>query len=188
MLTRTQKEGEVAELQQRFRRAKSVFVAEYRGLSVAAVDALRAKLRAEGKGDFEYRVAKNTLIKLAAAGSAGEALAPHLAGPTGLAFSYGDPARLAKVLVDYAKEHEVFKLRGGVVEGAALGRAEIATLATLPSLDELRAKLLGLIQAPATKVAGVLAAPAGQLARLVAARQRKLEEAGSGAPAAPAAS
>lgn len=178
MLTRAQKESEVAELQQRFQRASSVFIAEYRGLSVAAVDALRARLRAAGGADFEYRVAKNTLVRRAASGAAGDALAAHLKGPTALAFSFGDPARLAKVLVDYAKEHEVFKLRGGVMEGKPLGVAEIATLATLPSLDELRAKLVGLLQAPATKVAGVLAAPAGQLARLVAARQKKLEEAG----------
>ena len=178
MLTRAQKETEVAELQERFARASSVFVAEYRGLSVAAVDALRAKLRAAGGADFEYRVAKNTLIRRAASGAAGDALAEHLRGPTALAFSFGDPARLAKVLVDYAKENEVFKLRGGLMEGQPLGVEEIATLATLPSLDELRAKLVGLIQAPATKIAGVLAAPAGQLARLVAARQKKLEEAG----------
>lgn len=177
MLTRGQKETEVAELQERFQRASSVFVAEYRGLTVAAVDALRAKLRAAGGADFEYRVAKNTLVRRAATGAEGEALAAHLKGPTALAFSFGDPAKLAKVLVDYAKDNEVFKLRGGVMDGVPLGAAEIATLATLPSLDELRAKLVGLIQAPATKVAGVLAAPAGQLARLTAARQQKLEEA-----------
>jgi len=174
VLTRTQKQTEVAELTERFRRARSVFVAEYRGLSVAAVDALRAKLRAEGKGTFEYHVAKNTLVRRAAADSPAAALAPHLVGPTGLAFSYGDPARLAKVLVDYAKDHEVFKLRAGVVEGQTLDQREIATLATLPSIEELRGKLLGLILAPATKLAGVIAAPAGQLARLVAARQEKL--------------
>jgi len=177
VLTRAQKQDEVAQLKERFERARSVFVADYRGLSVAAVDALRAKLRAEGKGDFEYRVAKNTLIRRAAPGPVGEALAAHLEGPTAVAFSYGDPARLAKVLVDYAKDHEVFQLRVGVVEGKPVGRAEIATLATLPSLEALRARLVGLIQAPATKLAGVIAAPAGQLARLVAARQKELEKA-----------
>jgi large subunit ribosomal protein L10 len=127
--------------------------------------------------DFEYRVTKNTLVRRAAAGAVGDALAPHLKGPTALAFSYGDPARLAKVLVDYAKGNEVFKVRGGIMDGLALGVDEIATLATLPSLDELRGKLIGLIQAPATKVAGVLVAPAGQLARLMAARQEQLAEA-----------
>ena len=177
MLTRTQKETEVEELHERFQRASSVFVAEYRGLSVAATDTLRSQLRAAGGTDFEYRVTKNTLVRRAAAGAVGDALAPHLKGPTALAFSYGDPARLAKVLVDYAKGNEVFKVRGGIMDGRALDVDEIATLATLPSLDELRGKLIGLIQAPATKVAGVLAAPAGQLARLMAARQEKLSEA-----------
>lgn len=177
MLTRTQKETEVAELQERFQRASSVFVAGYRGLSVAAVDALRAKLQAAGGSDFEYRVTKNTLARRALDGAVRDALAPHLVGPTALAFSYGDPAKLAKVLVDYAKDHEIFKLRGGVMDGQALGSAEVATLATLPSLDELRAKLVGLIQAPATKVAGVLAAPAGQLARLMSKRQEQLADA-----------
>jgi large subunit ribosomal protein L10 len=178
VLTRAQKETEVAELQDRFRRASSVFLAEYRGLDVAAVDRLRARLRSEGQGAFEYRVAKNTLMRRAAAGSSGEALVPHLRGPTGVAFSFGDPVRLAKVLVDYSKEHEVFRLRAGLLEGRAIGAAEIATLATLPSLEELRARLVGLVQAPATKLVRVLAAPGGQLARLVAARQSKLEEAG----------
>jgi len=179
LLTRAQKETEVAELQERFRRATSIFVADYRGLTVAAVDALRARLRKEGDGQFEYRVAKNTLVRRAVAGSAAETLTPHLQGPTALAFSYGDPARLAKILVDYAKEHEVFELRAGVVEGKAVGTDEIATLATLPSLEELRGRIVGLIQAPATKLAGVLAAPAGQIARVVAARQEQLAEGGA---------
>ncbi|MCL4686626.1 50S ribosomal protein L10 [Myxococcota bacterium] len=178
MLTRAQKETEVAELHERFQRASSVFVAEYRGLSVAAVDALRSRLRTAGGTDFEYRVAKNTLVRRAAAGAIGDALAPHLEGPTALAFSFGDPTRLAKVLVDYAKDNEVFKVRGGFMDGQPLGAEEVATLATLPSLDELRGKLIGLVLAPATKIAGVLAAPAGQLARLMTARQEKLEEAG----------
>jgi large subunit ribosomal protein L10 len=178
VLTRAEKQTEVEELGSRFQRATSVFLADYRGLTVAAVDSLRAKLRAAGPGAYEYRVAKNSLIRRAAAGSAGEALAAKLAGPTALAFSFGDPAKLAKVLVDYAKEHEVFVLRSAVVDGKALDKAEIARLATLPSLDTLRAQLIGLLQAPATKLVGVLAAPGGQLARVVAARQRKLEESG----------
>ena len=177
MLTRAQKETEVTELQDRFQRASSVFLAEYRGLTVAAVDRLRARLRAEGQGAFEYRVSKNTLLRRAAAGSAGESLVPHLRGPTAIAFSFGDPARLAKLLVDYARENEVFQLRAGVVQGRTVGAAEIATLATLPSLDELRGRLIGLVQAPATKVVQVLAAPGAQLARLVTARKSKLAEA-----------
>jgi large subunit ribosomal protein L10 len=175
MLTRSQKETEVAELQDRFARASSVFIADYRGLSVAAVDKLRGELRKNGANDFEYRVTKNTLIRRAVAGSNAEPLVEHFQGPTALAFSFGDPVRLAKILVDYAKEHEVFALRAALVEGKPLGTAEIARLATLPSLDQLRAQLVGLVQAPATKLARLLSAPAGQLARVVSARQRALE-------------
>lgn len=179
MLTRAQKKTEVEELRDRFTRATSVFVAEYRGLTVANVDDLRAKMRAAGADAFEYRVAKNTLLRLAAAGSAGEKLTTHFTGPTAVAFSFGDPARLAKLLVDYAKDKEPFKLRGAVVEGQTLGTAEIATLATLPSLDELRGKLIGLLQAPAGQLARLLAAPPGQIARVVGARHKQLEEAGA---------
>lgn len=180
MLTRAQKNTEVEALRDRFTRATSVFVAEYRGLSVANVDDLRAKMRAAGGADaFEYRVAKNTLLRLAAAGSAGEKLTAHFTGPTAIAFSFGDPARLAKLLVDYAKEREPFKLRGAVVEGQALGMDEIATLATLPSLDELRGRLIGLLQAPAGQLARLLAAPPGQIARVIGARHKQLEEAGA---------
>jgi large subunit ribosomal protein L10 len=178
MLTRSQKETEVAELRDRFGRATSVFVAEYRGLDVAAVDALRAKMRAVDPDAFEYRVAKNTLLRKASEGSSSAALVEHFRGPTAVAFSFGDPVRLAKILVDYAKDREHFKMRGAVVEGQALGLSEIATLATLPSLDELRGKLIGLLQAPAGQLARLLAAPGGQIARVVGARHKQLEEAG----------
>ncbi|MDJ0869106.1 MAG: 50S ribosomal protein L10 [Myxococcota bacterium] len=178
MLTRAQKQSEVSDLKERFERATSVFVADYRGLSVSAVDDLRSKLRSEGGGDFEYRVSKNTLLRLAAAGSDVEQLTEHFRGPTSLALSYGDPVGLAKVLVDYAKQNEVFELRAGVVDGKPVDSGEIATLATLPNLDQLRAKLIGVIQAPATKIAGVLQAPAGQLARLMEARRGVLAEEG----------
>lgn len=179
MLTRSQKEIEVAELRDRFTRATSVFVAEYRGLDVASVDALRAKMRTAGAGAFEYRVAKNTLLRKAAEGSAGASLLPHFSGPTAVAFSFGDPAKLAKLLVDYAKDKEPFKLRGAVVDGHALGGAEIAQLATLPSLDELRGNLIGLLLAPAGQLARLLAAPGAQIARVVGAHQRQLAEAGA---------
>ncbi len=176
MLTRTQKQEAVVELKGCFERANSVFVADYRGLDVPAVNKLRSEIRSKGEGDYEYRVTKNTLLRIAVEGSEAESLREHFEGPTALAFSYGDPAGLAKILVDFSEDYEVFELRGGVVDGQAVGQAEIATLATLPSLDELRGKLIGLIQAPATKIAGVLQAPAGQLARLMSARNDQLNE------------
>lgn len=181
MLTRTQKEEVVGDLAGKFARATSVFVAEYRGLDVARVDSLRRKLRAEGAEAYEYRVMKNTLLRRAAQGTGVESIAAHFKGPTAIAISYGDPVRLAKILVDYAKDNEIFQLRGGMLEGRALARADIATLAKLPSLNELRGQLIGLLQAPAAKIARVLAAPAGQLARVVEARRAKLEEAGGAA-------
>ena len=176
MLTRAQKEEAVVALKGCFERATSVFVADYRGLDVPSANKLRGEIRAKGEGEYEYRVTKNTLIRLAVTGSEAELLREHFEGPTALAFSYGDPVGLAKILVDFSKDHEVFELRAGLVDGAALGEAEIATLATLPSLDALRSKLIALVQAPATKIAGVLQAPAGQLARLASARKDQLEQ------------
>ena len=179
MLTRAQKEEQVADLRERFGRATSVVVAEYRGLSVQASEQLRRQLRAEGAGQYEYRVTKNSLLRRAAEGNDVSVVIDHFKGPTAVAISYGDPVRLAKILVDYAKQHEIFQIRGGMLDGRALAQAAIAPLATLPSLDELRGRLVGLLQAPAANVARILAAPGAQLARLMEARRKQLEEAGA---------
>jgi large subunit ribosomal protein L10 len=183
MLTRSQKEELVSELHEKFARANSVIVAEYRGLDVARVDALRRKLRAEGQGAFEYKVTKNTLLRRAAEGTDVACVTAHFKGPTAIAVSFGDPVALAKILVAYAKDNEIFQLRGGMLDGKPLDKAEIATLATLPSLDALRGKLVGLLQAPAAQLARLMNAPAGQLARVVEARRKALEEGGAAASA-----
>jgi len=176
VLTIAQKKEAVAELRDKFARAKGIFVADYSGLDVEAVNQLRRKLRAEGGGDYEYRVHKNTLMRRAAEGSEVEPIVEHFVGPTALAISYGDPAGLAKALVSYAKDNQAFELRGGLLDGRSIDVSEVKTLATLPSLDQIRAKLVGLIQAPAQKIAMVLCAPAGQLARVVEARRAAIEE------------
>ncbi len=178
MLTRAEKEEQVADLSERFGRAKSVFVADYRGVTVDQVNVLRSKLRADGSQDYEYRVTKNTLLRRAAENAGVGVLGEHFKGPTAVALSYGDPVNLAKILVDFAKENQAFEIQGGVLEGVALGAEEVATLATLPSLDELRGKLVGLLQAPAQKLAMLMSAPAGQLARVVDARRAQLDESG----------
>ena len=165
------------ELKQKLGRATSVIVADYRGLDVFAVNALRAKLRATGS--CEYRVVKNSILRRACEGTGVASIASHAKGPTALALAFGDPVALAKTLVDFAKQHEVFQLRAGVLEGKALDKSEIATLATLPSLSELRARLVGVLQAPAQKLVMVLSAPAAQLARLAEARSQKLSEGGA---------
>ncbi len=181
MLTYQQKQEAVAELKEKFERANSVIAVDYRGLDVPAINELRVKLR-QG-GDNEYRVVKNSILRLAVEGGEIASLAEHFQGPTAIAFSYGDPAGMAKTLVEFANDHEALELKGGVLDGKTVGTAEIATLATLPSLNELRGKLVGLIQAPATKIAMVLKAPAAQIARLADARRSQLQEgqAGGGA-------
>lgn len=181
MLTYAQKQEAVAELKDKFGRATSVIVADYRGLDVQEVNELRSNLRKAGDGANEYRVVKNSLLRRAAEGSQVEHVVEHFQGPTAIAISFDDPVALAKSLVDYAKEHEAFELRAGVLDGKAIDPGEIKTLATLPSLDELRGKIVGLLQAPAQKIAAVLAAPPSQMARVVDARRAQLEASGDGA-------
>ena len=179
MLTRQQKESQVTELRDKFARAESVIVVDYRGIDVQSVNLLRGKLRSEEEaGSFEYRVTKNTLLRRAVASTEAEALEKSFEGPTGVAFAYSEPVRLAKILVDYAKDHEAFELKAGFLDGRTIDTAEIETLATLPSLDELRSQFVGLLQAPATKLAQIIQAPAAQLARLVEARRKDLEASG----------
>jgi large subunit ribosomal protein L10 len=177
MLTRAQKEEQVAELKDLFGRATCIYVADYRGLGVEPLNALRRRIRREGGGEYEYRVSKNRLLKRAAEGSDVAGISQHFTGPTAIAVSFGDPAGLARILDDFAKDHETFVLKAGLLDGAPLSRGEIATLATLPSLDELRGKLVGLLQAPAARLARLLLEPGAKLARVVQARSR---EAGAG--------
>jgi large subunit ribosomal protein L10 len=178
VLTRAQKVEQVGELREKFARATSVYVADFRGLDVQSTNSLRRKIRSEGKGSYEYRVAKNTILRRAAEGSNVEDIAAHFDGPTVIAMSYGDPVGLAKILTEFAKDHEQLKLRGGLLEGRAVDVAAIGTLATLPSLLTLRAKILGLIQSPATRLARLVAEPGAALARLVEARRGSLGPAG----------
>ena len=179
MLTRTQKEEQVAELRDKFARATSVFVADYRGITVDEANLLRSRLRGDtAGGEVDYQVTKNSVLRRAASESPVDVLNDTFNGPTAVAISYGDPAALAKLLVGYAEDSEAFELKGAFLDGRALDDGEIKTLATLPSLDELRGKLVGLLQAPAGKLARLLNEPAGQLARLVEARRNALEQAG----------
>jgi len=177
VLTRAQKEEQVAELREKFERASCVYVADYCGLDVESANELRRKLRREGGGEFEYRVTKNSVLRLAAGDTPVKEVAEHFQGPTAIALSFGDPVGLAKVLMDFAKDHEVFTLKGGVLEGSAIDAPGIAKLATLPSLDQLRGKIVGLIQAPASKLVRLFVEPGAQVARVLGARGRQEGEA-----------
>ena len=173
MLTRAQKEEQIADLKERFGRASCVYVADYRGIDVAAANELRSKLHSEGRGDYEYRVTKNTVLRFAAGDTVVEGIAEHFQGPTAIAISYGDPVGLARILTNFAKDHEAFTLKAGVLEGSVIDAAAIVKIATLPPLDHLRGMLIGLIQAPATKLVRLLLEPGAQLARVLGARGRQ---------------
>lgn len=162
-MDRAQKQESIEALKSVFADAGAVVVTHYMGLTVAEMTDLRLRLRKEGAA---LKVVKNTLVQKALDGKLGEKGDALFTGP--VAIAYGpDAVTAAKIAVQYAKENDKFKLVGGVLDQATvLDENGVKALATLPSLDELRGKLIGLIQAPATKIAGVLQAPAGQLARV----------------------
>jgi len=164
-LDRTEKREFVASLASVFADASMVVVTRNNGLTVAEVTDLRRRMRAAGA---TFRVAKNRLATLALHGTRFDGLKPLLTGPTALAWST-DPVAVAKAAVEFAKTNEKLVLIGGALGTQTLDVDGIKALAALPSLDTLRANLVGLLQTPATRVAGVLQAPAGQLARVFAA-------------------
>jgi large subunit ribosomal protein L10 len=168
---RTEKREFVASLATVFAETSMVVVTRNDGLTVADATVLRQRMRAAG---VSYKVAKNRLATLALDGTRFEGIAPMLKGPTALAWST-DPVAAAKTAVEFAKTNEKFVVIGGALGTQTLDASGVQALAELPSLDALRARLLGLIQAPATKVAGVLQAPAGQLARVFGAYAKKDE-------------
>jgi len=168
-MDRAQKAETVESLKGLFSGAGIVVVGQYSGLTVAEMTVLRGRLRQAGAG---LKVVKNRLVKLAIDGTQHAGGAHMFTGPTAIAYS-ADPIAATKVAVQYAKEKEQFVLLGGLFGDQVLDPKAVQALATLPSLDELRGKIVGLIQAPATKIAGVLAAPGGQLARVINAYATK---------------
>lgn len=156
-----------------------VLVGQNNGLTVAAVSDLRRRMRSAGA---TYRVAKNRLATRAMDGTKFQGIAPLMKGPTALAWST-DPVAVAKTAVDFAKTNEKFVILGGALGTQTLNPDGVKALAELPSLETLRAQLLGLIQTPATRIAGVLQAPGSQLARVFSAFAKK-DAAEGGAEAA----
>lgn len=165
-MDRAKKQALVAELHEAFEGASTVVLTHSSGLTVSEVSDLRAKMRAQGAG---FKVTKNTLAKIALEGTKFEYLKDKFTGPTAVAFS-SDPVAAAKVASDFEKEQkEKFTIIAGGMDETEMDAAAVKELASLPSLDELRGKIVGLLQAPAGKVVGVLQAPAGQLARVFGA-------------------
>jgi large subunit ribosomal protein L10 len=168
-MDRAQKADAVAELKSVFNEVGVIVVTRNLGLTVAQSTELRTKMREAGAS---YKVAKNRLAKLASQDTAYAGISDMLTGPTGLASSI-DPVAAAKIVVEFAKTNDKLEIVGGSMGAQVLDANGIKALATLPSLDELRAKIVGLVQAPATKVVQIVQAPAGQLARVFGAYAAK---------------
>jgi large subunit ribosomal protein L10 len=170
LVNRAEKAESVASLKEVFKASKVVVVAHYSGLSVAQLQTLRKQMKQAGA---QVKVAKNRLAKIALDGSDAASIAPLLKGPTLIAYSEADPVAAPKVATDFAKANEQFVILGGAMGKTALDVNAVKQLASLPSLDELRAKIVGLIQAPATKIAQVVNAPAAKVARVIQAYASK---------------
>ena len=172
-MDRAEKRELVTGLNEAFQNAGSVVVAHYAGITVAQMNDLRSKMRAAGG---TVKVAKNRLAKIALQGTGSEGIVDLFTGQTLIAYSE-DPVAAPKVASDFAKGNDKLVILGGAMGTTALDAEGVKALATMPSLDELRAKIVGMIQTPATRIAAVVQAPAGQLARVFGAYARKDEAA-----------
>jgi large subunit ribosomal protein L10 len=176
-MLKAEKERIVAELATRLKETPTLFVADYRGLSVTEIDDLRTKLIEHGA---RFTVVKNTLTKRAAEEAGSDALLALLDGPTAIAFieADGDMVAVAKALTDAARTTRILAIRGGILDGSPIGEDEVKNLATLPPVDVLRGQVLGAITAPLMTVVGLISAPVRELLGLIDARIEQLNEQG----------
>lgn len=168
-MDRSMKQELVETLHTTFKSSNLVVVTELKGLTVAELSDFRRKMREAGAG---LKVAKNRLARRALAGTDYAGLDALFRGPTAIGYSV-DPIAAAKIAINFAKTNDKVTIKGGAMNGHMLDKAGVEALANLPSLDELRGKLVGVLVAPATKIAAVLQAPAGQLARVLNAHAQK---------------
>ena len=185
-MLRSEKERVVEQLAERLRTTETLMVADYRGLTMPEIDELRSRLLEAGA---RFTVVKNTLTKLAAEQAGTTDVLQLIEGPTAIAFleADGDPVAVAKVLNETARAHDVLVIRGGVLEGAIVGDAEIKRLATLPPAEMLRAQLVGALSAPMATIVGVFSAPMRDFVGVLQARIDQLEAEGEAAVAEPGA-
>jgi large subunit ribosomal protein L10 len=173
-MDRNEKAQQIAELKDKLQKSAAVVICDFRGLQVPAVTSLREDFR---KQQCEYKVYKNTLVKLAIAGTPMEKMGKYLEGPSAVVFSWDSPSAAAKVARDYAKNNEKFKIKGGYLEGVLDEKGVVAS-ADMPGKDELRATLLATFMAPAANVVRTLNAAAQNFAYVLDARKRALETQG----------
>ena len=169
-MNRTEKHELINNLHEEFGKSPHAILVDFRGLTVPAVTEFRRKLRATGS---RYRVVKNSLALRAIKDTPLERLGPKFDNTTGVAYTGKDPVALAKALVDFAKENPALLVKAALVSSQMLDADGVKALSSMPSLPELRAKLLGLLNAPATKLVRLLTTPAGQLVRVMKAHEEK---------------
>ena len=176
-MKREEKHQQAKDLHEELKKARTVFLTGFEGLTVAQDTELRRQISQTGAS---YKVVKNSLIERAAAGTESEAAAQKLRGTTSLAYTSTDPVSLAKVLVEYAKENPALVFKTGMVEGRVVSMAEVESLASLPSREELFAKALFLMKAPGQQLAVTISGVARNLARVVqqAVKENKFQESG----------
>ena len=162
-----QKARTIDEISAQLSRAKLVIVADYRGLKVADLQTFRGNLRPTGG---EVHVAKNTLTRIAASNVGVEGLDPLLEGPSALVFAFEDPVQTAKAVSDFVRTSRILSVKGGVMGDRAVSAADVEAIATLPSREELLAKLLGMLVSPMSRTLGVLSGPARSMVYLLSAR------------------
>lgn len=168
-MLRSEKPEVVEEIVSIYKESPSVIIAHYHGLTVSEVNSLRESLKSKDAG---FKVVKNTLAKIAANKVGLDDIVNLFSGPTAIAYSK-EPVEMAKLVVNFAKTNENLKIIGGIVDNQVLNEYSIKELSKLPSLNELRSKIIGLLQAPATKLAGVIQAPSASLSRVIQAHASK---------------
>ena len=161
----------IGELTDQLSRAQLTIVADYRGLKVSDLQGLRRNLRPVGA---EFRIAKNTLTTIAASNVGIDGIESLLAGPTALVFAYADPVQASKIVNDFVRTSRIMVVRGGVLSNRLVSSSDIEALATLPSREELLAKVLGAFASPMSRLVGVLNGPAQSLSRVLQARADQL--------------
>ena len=169
MMNKEQKKNYITEMTNQFENSKAIMVTHYQGLTMTQLDELRSKMR---EHDIIFKITKNRITKLALEKTKCKDLSNLFTGPTAIAFSE-DAIRSAKILTKFAKSHTKLKIVAGFMDGKVLDQKEVAIIATLPSLEEARAKIVGILASPAQKLVSILLAPGSKIANLARAKSLK---------------
>ena len=169
MMNKDKKKNYIKEMKDYFKKTNSIFVTHYQGLTVKQIDELRSEMRKHG---ILFKITKNRITKLALEGSKFKKLENLFTGPTAVAFSE-DAIKSAKILTKFAKTNSNLKIIGGIMEEEPLSLADVEKIATLPTLDEARAKIVGILRGPAKKIMSILLAPGSKIAILAHAKSKK---------------